>query len=104
MSKEAKEGNKQLLIQQPYENTLEHIIDIHSKLDLLLTIRIAKFQRPHKRLHKKTYGVIISDEEVNETLNSSKTTDSDFDSNGLDDDDEGDDDDSEIENLRMKLN
>ena len=91
------------MIQQPYKNSLEHILDLLSRLDLLLAIRIAKFQRLHQRLHKKTsYGVIISDEEVNETLNN-KTTNSDFNSNSLDNNEDGDDYDSEIENLRMKL-
>ena len=95
-----------MLIQQPYENSIEHILDELSRLDLLLAIRIAKFQRHHHHLvHKKTYGVIISDEEVNETLNN-KTTNSDLNSNRLDEGDDDDDDyynDSEIENFKMKL-
>jgi ATPase family associated with various cellular activities (AAA) len=98
MREKVKEG-KELEI-RPYNNSLEHMLDLLSRLDFLLAIRIIKFQKLHYRPHKQNYGLVITNEEVNAALNINTTTTTTSDLiNAVDDNDEG----SQIANLKVKL-
>jgi hypothetical protein len=95
MREKVKEGKK--LEIRPYNNSLEHILHLLSRLDLLLALRIFKFQKLHYRPHKQNYGLVITNEEVNAALNINTTT-SDLNS-AVDDNDGG----SQIANIKVKL-
>lgn len=88
---------------QPYRNSLEHILDLLSRLDLLLAIRVLKLQRNlGYRRHSETHRVIISREEIDETLNSKGTTLDSVDSL-LNDNDNNNDEDSKIKSLKRRI-
>ena len=68
-----------VMTSQAYRNTLEHILDLLSRLDILLNIELIRFQKIQSSIYKDTnsnssnsnnslQGIAISNEEVNEII------------------------------------
>jgi SpoVK/Ycf46/Vps4 family AAA+-type ATPase len=94
---------------QAYRNTLEHILDLLSRLDILLKIELIRFQKIQSSMYKdnnntnnnnsnsRLQGFAISNEEVNEIIENNVAKSELLRTKTLVDD-------SEIERLKIKLN
>jgi SpoVK/Ycf46/Vps4 family AAA+-type ATPase len=77
-TKEKKKKDMDVMTRQPYRNTLEHILDLLSRLDILLNIEFIRFQKIQSSIYKDTntssnnssslQGIAISNEEANEII------------------------------------
>jgi SpoVK/Ycf46/Vps4 family AAA+-type ATPase len=80
-TKEKKKKDIDVMTTQPYRNTLEHILDLLSRLDILLNIELIRFQKIQSSIYKDTnnssnnsssssslQGIAISNEEANEII------------------------------------
>jgi hypothetical protein len=99
--------NVTIMTTQAYRNTLEHILDLLSRLDILLNIELIRFQKIQSSMYKdnnnnnnsnsRLQGFAISNEEVNGIIENNVAKSELLRTKTLVDD-------SEIERLKIKLN